>query len=689
MGVDAGSVLIEGEAYKLYVGTALNDGNRKPDLTSLDLPTTLGGGTIDHKTITDVDYDEFLEMGSQSVTWSKESDWDEAALNLQFGTSAVAYTYKVVFAGGLDNGYVGGKTITLLGKDYVFSAEDGDVENTSIVLYAAGQTETVAAGGTLDVEVGGTTYTVTVVGVDTNGDTATIDINGEAFDVADDSTNGDTYVTKGDLNLYIKSIRAFKFPAESGSVQVFVGSEKLTLDSGNSQIKRGNDQVDGASVSFTSTSASDDPSEMKIHEMQITYTPDEEQFIMAGGAFEDPVFGAFKIAFGGIYPELTSSAKDLVKIEKSSSTKVKLSFTNKAGDMCNMDVYNTSAWAYGTKPIAVTNPSGTGSVLANWTEAGNISEGEYFLVEQSYYSYILQYVSTDSTKNTITLKDMCSGSSFDASVTTGFFYLGGKKYTFAADTTNEVIRVNQTGTATPNGDQVTLYTANKAAIVPVSGEPGNFTVAEAPYSTAGILGATEVVLDVATTLTAGPEINTIDVVNDTAALAGSGGLVSKDDTDYEYGVSASGTYIARDTDGDTIHIYTPATPAPVFVAVGADPQFSAGEASASGTVAQAVQIQSSVSKMESEVSTTALDRDVILIGGPCANSLVATALGMSSESGTCYTDFVAEYPTEGVITVVDDVFTSGQKALVVAGLNRDATRALAVKVMQGTVDYSA
>jgi hypothetical protein len=214
MGVSDG-VLIEGEAYKLYIGTALNNANRKPDLTKDDLPVILSGGTVDHKTITDVDYSEYLSTGAQSVTWKKQSDWTEAALNLVMDTSNAAYTYKIVFQSGLDTGYaaskdyIRSKEITLLGKKYVFSGEAADLSNTSLVLFAAGQTETVSAGSSLTVEVAGQSYVITVVGIDTDGNTATIDIDGEAYDVADASANGDTYVTKGDLNVYIKSIRAF------------------------------------------------------------------------------------------------------------------------------------------------------------------------------------------------------------------------------------------------------------------------------------------------------------------------------------------------------------------------------------------------------------------------------------------------------------------------------------------------
>jgi len=251
MGVTNGA-LIQGEVYKLYVGTALNDANRKPDLTKDDT-TMLASGTVDHKTITDVDYSQYLSMSTQSVAFDKQSEWTEPALNLKFDTSTTAYTYKVVFQSGLDTQYIEGKEIKMFGQTFVFAGQDADVSNTTLTLYAAGQTQTVTAGSSTTVTVGADPYVVTVVGINEGGTAATIDINGEAFDV-DSTTNN--YVTKGELNLYVKAIRAFTFPASSGAVQFFIGSEKLeledstyTTDSGT--VKKGNDVISEATFDIT------------------------------------------------------------------------------------------------------------------------------------------------------------------------------------------------------------------------------------------------------------------------------------------------------------------------------------------------------------------------------------------------------------------------------------------------------
>jgi len=166
------------------------------------------------------------------------------------------------------------------------------------------------------------------------------------------------------------------------------------------------------------------------------------------------------------------------------------------------------------------------------------------------------------------------------------------------------------------------------------------------------------------------------------------------DADGETGwyLYEDGTFVVGEDikDEQSVTIYIPDEPTPVYVAFGANPTFGSGEGATAGTVDQAVQIKNSISKMESEVTADAsLGRDLVLLGGPCANGLVAELLEMSDSNPACATEFTALYPTEGVITVVEDAFGSAQKALVVAGVNRAATRDLAVKVMQGTVEYSA
>ena len=147
-----------------------------------------------------------------------------------------------------------------------------------------------------------------------------------------------------------------------------------------------------------------------------------------------------------------------------------------------------------------------------------------------------------------------------------------------------------------------------------------------------------------------------------------------------------GTTIIYDSDSQGLAtIQYPQDQATAMVAAGADPKFSTS--GTGGTYNAAVQIKNPVAKFDTEMSTSAINSDLILIGGPCASSLVATLL--ATESTTCSTDangFLTKYPN-GMIKEFENAFSSGHKALVVAGTNGAGTRAMAARVMQGTLSY--
>ena len=153
------------------------------------------------------------------------------------------------------------------------------------------------------------------------------------------------------------------------------------------------------------------------------------------------------------------------------------------------------------------------------------------------------------------------------------------------------------------------------------------------------------------------------------------------DTSVTHYVNDFGTYVTYDSDSQgVVKVYYPNTQAVATVAMGANPTFSVGDVS-TGTVETALKITSPVAKLASEVSTSALTKDLILIGGPCANSLVAQLLGSDEQCDN--------WPyTTGIIKEVSNAFNSGQKALIVAGTQATDTRSLAAKVMTGTTSYS-
>jgi len=637
---------VETKSKKLYVGQKLNETLSK--FTVKELPTVLASGVVKQKDGREINYGQRIYTADQVVKFdSAIKDWDNPALNVELAKNENLYTYVVKFSPAIDVEEIANKEVTLLGKPYIFSDVDGDLTGTMVTLFAASQTESVAAGESVTVTVEGTDYVITVVGINTEGTAATIDVNGEAFEVDEDEDELD--IEKGDLKAHVKAIRAFKFPAEAGSVELFIGSEEMVLEHGE-KVVLGDDEVDGTDVTIVNTTT-------KIKSVSITYEMEDKEVMKAGESFTEPVFDSFKVAFGGTFPELDAASKDLIEIEASSDTDIDITFTNKDG----IEYDQTLLWYNGTQ-ILLSDGDNAVHVCNNAT----ISEDEYVVVTSEEYTYILVWDEYDSSDETLVLKDISTGLEYPITideigdtisvgsidvVVTGF------------DELAETVALNATASAA--GDTAAIYTEQGASITfgvncTTGGFKGYLTVDESEFETTD--AATETTLNVSFS-TDGDEIDTVEVEN-----SGLVGIMEADEEgDYEYGVTEGGTYAVRDksSEKEIVTIYTPDEPTPVTVAFGSDPSFAAGEGVEAGTVEQAVQIKNSVSKMESEItSPSTIDRDLVLLGGPCANSLVAELLNMSASSGQCSTDFKLLYPTEGVITVVSDAFGSGQKALV-------------------------
>jgi hypothetical protein len=161
----------------------------------------------------------------------------------------------------------------------------------------------------------------------------------------------------------------------------------------------------------------------------------------------------------------------------------------------------------------------------------------------------------------------------------------------------------------------------------------------------------------------------------TSALQTSAALQSDNSvTNY---IDRYGTMVKYDTDSQgLVEITYPDDQAIATIAIGDNPAFGAGTSNQ-----VAVKITSPVAKLASEVSPTAPSADLILVGGPCANSLVAKLLGAGSCDSWNY--------TTGIIKEVTGGFTDGSRALIVAGTTASDTRNLAKMLIQGTLSYTA
>jgi hypothetical protein len=281
----------------------------------------------------------------------------------------------------------------------------------------------------------------------------------------------------------------------------------------------------------------------------------------------------------------------------------------------------------------------------------------------------------------VTLQDITTATSYK--VYTGgsdsYLRIGANAWavTLMSDNRTIVVDLNGNG-ATNTSNTVDIYTKSGAVINPrdVGSNYALATITETPlYTISGSNEPTGQNLAFNATYAASTYVSF--AVN--ASVSAYGGQVSTTNV-YKY-ITAYGTYVEHDTDADTLKVYYAGNrPSYANAGVGSDPKFTT---TGGATVETAIKITAPVAKLATEVSTTALTADLILVGGPCANSLVATL--MADDNVTCSNWAY----TTGVIKEYTNAFGSGKKALVVAGTNADDTRSLAAKVMKGTLSFSA
>jgi S-layer protein (TIGR01564 family) len=157
----------------------------------------------------------------------------------------------------------------------------------------------------------------------------------------------------------------------------------------------------------------------------------------------------------------------------------------------------------------------------------------------------------------------------------------------------------------------------------------------------------------------------------------SGVTLGTDSTVVDY-VDLYGTYVKRTTTGqDTLKVYYPDDQVVANIAVlGEGATISTTGGAAGATVKQAVPVKTPLGKLDTEItSSDKSTKNLILVGGPAVNTLVKElADGGKTKTRDWY---VSQGAGTAIIDLVEDAFTSGKSALVVAGHSAADTRVAA------------
>ena len=407
----SGGYLLETETSKLHYKDAINKAVKV--LTSNEV-SELESGTVEDENGKKYNYEQYIRVGGKTITFGDPVTTDttkEAVYFVQLGTNPTPDSdYLVQAEVFLDNALnvtkAKGKKITLFGQEFTIAPESTD---SKLVLYKSSDKVTIAAGETATITVGDTSYTAEVIGI-VDSSTAVVKINGVTKEV----TEGNSY-DFGGVNVYIESVFYYKVPTETGEVVLSAGADKYVIQNGQ-PVKVGQDEdvVKGTKVST-------DYSGYQLSYLKVAFdAPDSQNnYIRAGEAWTDPVFGTIKVAFNG----LDSTSTENINIEPSSTNGYRVVFTDKNGNAVNLE------WAYDSDPT-----TGSDAVLAdsnnyayNVIEGGAVGLNEYtFLAAAEGFERIVQVTSIDAIdytgqtdKGKIVLRDVVSGTEFEVNLEEG------------------------------------------------------------------------------------------------------------------------------------------------------------------------------------------------------------------------------------------------------------------------------
>ncbi len=628
-----------------------------------DLPVLLADGKVeDDSTGTDYEYDQELQPSADFVEFDNPDDdvfGDNPGLFLNQDTG-VAYTIVVDFdsvinVSALDDS----EKIVMMGRTFTFDP-DMESDSTYLTLYASEKTETLSVGEEKTITLAdGTSIVVELTGANSESDKATLRVDGKSYS----KESGDT-ISIGDTSLYINNVFTYNIPAPGAAVEFFVGSDKLEINADGGAA----DDVVIDDETMTGIAADIDGTLEELEQINFQITPsefddDHFKYLQLGEEFVDPLFGTFKMKFAGVTPELKDESKSKISLTRAGND-YKLAFVNKDAEAYEFELFSSV--------------SGSAAVTYHEDFAGatdNVSDDNIFILEEGDVAKVFRLVSVvnnDGLKANI--RDLTDNKDFTVSVGDD---IGDSSATvLGLDATVDYMELDENTIL----DFTTQFDGNLVIGDPTDTNIFDLIFKEGTTNFDDLSITTEdtwFMVNVSGDNSDASEDITLTRINSSTGLVE---IKADEDTDVEYGVSVFGTYYEyeKDNNGAYWDIYYPETEQDMhvfFMPLEATTSTSAGGEAV--TYYEYNRIEVGAAKLASEI-TSVVAQNLIVVGGPCANSVASQLL---DNPANC-----AEGFEEGK-AILKLVENGEYVALLVAGYSADDTRR-ATAVLANYEDYA-
>lgn len=662
----------------LLLGQKLNQAQTKLDDT--DLPDLLADGTVsDESSNDDYDYDQELTLGAAPIVFgtSFDSDINDPTIALDLDTSGAdnLWNYTLDFKGkslnlvDLDDS----ETVTMLGKAFTFSPSI--TNGADVKIYGSDKTEYMTLNEPKTFVVEGKSYTVEVTGGNSDNDNVVVAVNGVSKTIEEGQT-----VTINGLELFAKDVFVTNIPTLSAAATLFVGSQEVTLPAagtGWADVEINGDSVNGLQAQLTGNNSA-------VTGIQFSYVPtdlsndvsgfDEKSYALVGDKISDPLFGTFAVNFVGPNYALDDSSKSQIKFTAGSDD-LKFDFTNDDGDMVSFTPFKGNGVANGNLASAWAvdgNKGFNGSVSAGVP----ISDKQIFILNEGSVTpfktnvFEVSGYANQSGDVVVRLKNLGTSDTADYSVsdkvidgvTVSAINYAAKTFTLSAATSNLLYIEGGNNyvdfSAAFNGTTSNIVYANATKYLKLV-ETSPDGVDKANATTFILTGNLDSDGDVNVHYTAHTGASTVSAA-------------TQDNNNVEEVLSEYGTYLVNDVDNyESIVAYMPQdndgeVHYDIFFAPTDAVVSTTGGSTVTTQVVNPIAVGTAV--LDSSVALATESKNLIVVGGPCANSVAAALL--KSSAANCGAGFT---PGKAVVQLFDTPM--GKTAMLVAGYEATETQA--------------
>jgi hypothetical protein len=633
-------------------------------LDDTDLPDLLNDETFDDNEGTNTgeeDYSQSLDFGTTAnsvfeLVFDQPGDNDvyedgrPAGSYLYLAEDADVYTYTLLFDSGItvaNSADLEGNKLYIQGNTYtVTEASDDGASGADKLVLVAGDS-TVWLVQDQPYTIGG--HTVTVVDVNNAEDKCGINVDG----VTQWVDEGDTQ-DFGDLSIGILDVIAVNTKDyDADTCELSLGSSEITLEDGE-EIVVNEERLDGSEVTFTGTG--------EWTGFTINYDAGQEDtgfniddvYLEAGEAWTDPVFGNWKVLYEGVtadYEEMQFDVKG--------DDDAELTFMNNDGEEIVVYFHYDGGYELGSdddKPIVQFGGSTTDGPDDVWLLYSTSGGNEV---------HMLQVDEVDCANLDITIDDVTYDN--DAVADEETFLCSGLNQTVSLGSLGNIILTYDNTTLTfvggsadlGGGDIETFY----EGVWTFNATAGVFTESDGD----------ETIQDPAAFNLVWDSTDGFELANPNGILGGVDNDNDDDSSSWYY--TAKGTLVEIDEDGAWVKVMHPEED--VFANVFVAPlEASAVGGVSGGTTADQVN-PFSVGLAVLDADAEGMSKNMLVVGGPCANTVAADLMGNPEE---CTSGF-----EEGKAML--KYFTrNGKDALLVAGYSAEDTMG-ASRVLADYEDY--